>query len=103
MGEVPALSPNRPLSQRLNLYSSALESLITAHVRGDAREAPDPAVSPQGPATPFYGNCFLAAVFIFFPSFCVCCIYLNITIKSEVVIQSENSDIVITSRLNHLL
>lgn len=102
--EVPVVSTKRPLSQTVNLRSSAPRALITDGVQCDAREAPDPAAPPRGPASFFYGNCLLADVFIFFPSFHVCCIYLNIIrIKLEAATQAENSDTVVTSRLDHLL
>lgn len=101
--EAPVVSTKRPLSQTVNLHSSAPRALIRDRVQRDAREAPDPAAPPRGPASFFYGNCLLAAVFIFFPSFHVCCIYLNIRIKLEAATQAENSDTVVTSRLDHLL
>lgn len=76
----------------VNLCSSAPRALITDHVQCNASEALGPTASSWGPASFFYGNCRLAAGFIFFLSFCDCCIYLNIRIKLEAVTQAENSE-----------
>lgn len=76
----------------VNLCSSAPRALITDHVQCNASKALGPTASSWGPASFFYGNCWLAAGFIFFLSFHDCCIYLNIHIKLEAVTQAENSE-----------